>query len=369
MKQIWHFKMFWVFTLLSVSLLAQNNNEWKKKPTISSMQFLDIFYTYDFNQPQNTERQPFFYNHNRHNEFNLNLGLVKFALDHSKYRANFALQTGTYANDNYAAEPGLLKAVFEANIGISLNKKNTLWLDAGILPSHIGFESAISMDNPTLTRSILAENSPYYLTGVKFTYNLNAKWEIAGLIANGWQRIQRLEGSSLPSFGTQVHFKPSINTTFNWSTFVGTDDPDTSRRIRLFNNLYSEFQLGKNLQIIAGFDIGIQQQSKNSSKYDSWFSPIIIGKITHSEKWKSTLRVEYYQDKTGIIIPMNTTSGFKTSGFSYNVDYAPIPELMCRVETRWLKSTDNVFQKDPNTTNGIFFISVSMAIKFSEILN
>jgi hypothetical protein len=52
-----------------------------------------------------------------------------------------------------------LKNIYEANVGISLNKKNNLWVDAGVMPSHIGFESAISMDNWYLTRSLLAENS------------------------------------------------------------------------------------------------------------------------------------------------------------------------------------------------------------------
>jgi hypothetical protein len=35
------------------------------------------------------------------------------------------------------------------------------------MPSHIGFESVISADCWTLTRSLLAENSPYYETGMR----------------------------------------------------------------------------------------------------------------------------------------------------------------------------------------------------------
>ena len=148
-----------LLSLLIPQLSAQTGNPWDEKPSLSFLGFTDIFYAYDFNQPQGTSRQPFLYNHNRHNEFNLNLGLVKLGLTQTKYRAHLALQTGTYANDNYAAEPGLLKNIFEANVGLSLNKEDNLWLDAGILHSHIGFESAISTENPTLTRSLLAENS------------------------------------------------------------------------------------------------------------------------------------------------------------------------------------------------------------------
>ena len=369
MKQIWQLNIIIALIFSSLSLSAQVDSTWHQKPQLSISGFADVFYVYDFNQPQGTERQPFLFNHNRHNEFNLNLGLVKLDVEHSKYRANFALQTGTYANDNYAAEPGLLKNIFEANIGISLNKKNNLWLDAGVLPSHIGFESAISMDNMTLTRSLLAENSPYFLTGAKLTFNPNDKWEIAALIVNGWQRIQRLEGNSLPSFGTQVNYSPTEKVSLNWSTFIGTDDPDTTRRMRLFNNFYGQFQFSENFQMIAGFDIGVQQQSSSSTKYDTWFSPVIIGQLTHNEKWKSALRVEYYQDRTGIIIPINTSVGFETFGCSFNIDYTPSPMLMCRLETRWLKSEDAIFQGNTRFKQNTFFVSASMAIKLSEILN
>jgi hypothetical protein len=153
-----------LFACLSNIVSAQNDSIWQEKPTFNISGFLDVFYVYDFNQSQGAKRQPFLFNHNRHNEFNLNLGFAKLGLEHSKYRANLALQTGTYANDNYSAEPGLLKNIFEANVGLSLNKKNNLWIDAGVFASHIGFESAISTDNWTMTRSLLAENSPYFLS-------------------------------------------------------------------------------------------------------------------------------------------------------------------------------------------------------------
>jgi hypothetical protein len=58
-------------------------------------------------------------------------------------RANLALMAGTYAQDNLAAEQDALKYVNEANIGIKISKTKNLWIDAGIMPSHIGWESAI----------------------------------------------------------------------------------------------------------------------------------------------------------------------------------------------------------------------------------
>ena len=328
---------------------------------------MDVFYVYDFNEPQGSERQPFLYNHNRHNEFNLNLGLVKFGVEHARYRANLAMQIGTYVNDNMADEPGVLKNIFEANIGISLNKKKNLWLDVGVLPSHIGFESAVSMDNFTLTRSILAENSPYFETGAKLTFYPNEKWEIAGLVLNGWQCIQRVEGNSLPSFGSQVTYSPSQVIFLNWSTFIGTDDPDDMRRMRYFNNFYGQFRVSKKFEFIAGFDIGAQQSSKGSSRYDIWFSPVLIGQYHISDHWKSAVRAEYYQDETGVIIPTDTPNGFQTTGVSLNLDYSPTPKIICRIEGRWLNSKEDMFETKTGMINDNFILGGSIAIKFGKL--
>lgn len=347
---------------------TEDSSSWAKKPEITIAGFTDVFYVYDFNEPQGMQRQPFLFNHNRHNEFNLNLGLAKLSVEHEKYRANFALQTGTYANDNYVAEPGVLKNIFEANVGISLNKKNNLWLDAGVFPSHLGFESAVSIDNMTLTRSLSAESSPYFLSGARMTYNPNDKWEIAGLIVNGWQRIQRLQGNSLPSIGTQVNFSPSDKVTLNWSTFVGTDDPDTTRRMRYFNNFFGQFKLSDKFEFIAGFDIGVQQQTKGSSNYEIWMSPVVIAQLTMNEKWKVGVRGEYYQDETGIIIQTGTMNGFQTTGVSLNLDYSPAENIKCRIEGRWFNSHDDVFVKQSNLVNDNFMVGVSIAVKFAETL-
>ncbi len=145
------------------------------------------------------------YSHNRHNEITVNLGFIKTAYQTDKARANLAVAVGTYMNSNYAAEPTVMKNIYEANVGVKISKKQNLWIDAGVMPSHIGFESAIGKDNWTLTRGIYAENSPYFNTGAKISYTSpDEKWLLSGLVLNGWQRIQRVDGNSLPAFGHQL---------------------------------------------------------------------------------------------------------------------------------------------------------------------
>jgi len=362
MKHIIYLLLFLTFNFTQ----AQSSSAWNEKPTLNFSGFVDIFYVYDFNKPETVQRQPFFFNHNRHNEFNLNLGLIQFNLTHPKYRAVLALHTGTYAEDNYVAEPGVLKIINEAKIGISLNKKNNLWLDVGIMNSHLGFESAVSIDNPTLTRSLAAESSPFFLTAAKLTFNPSDKWELSGILCNGWQRIERVQGNSLLSFGTQVIYSPTKDVALNWSTFIGTDDPDSTRRMRYFNNFYGIFQLSEKVSLIAGFDIGFQQQIKNSSEYDTWMTPVAIAQYSISESWKTAVRFEYFQDETGIIIPTDSPNGFKTTSASLNFDYFPIPDLACRIEGRWLGSKDEIFESNGTFTDNDFFIATSIAVRFNK---
>lgn len=346
-------------------LLGQaDSSAWSKKPEITYSAYVEVFYVYDFNEPKTNYRQFFLYNHNRHNEFNLNLGFIKASAKHKKYSANLAVHAGTYVTDNYAAEPSVLQHIFEANAGLSLNKKNKLWMEAGIFGSHIGFESAISKDNWTLTRSLLAESSPYYLAGAKLRYQPNDRWELNALICNGWQRITRVSGNSLPAFCSQIKYTKGDKLTLNWSTFVGTDDPDSTRRMRYFSNFYLQSQLTKRFGFIAGFDIGTQQAHKGSSAYNLWFSPVLITRFLLSDSWSTSLRAEYYQDEKGVIIPSFTPNGFKTSGLSLNIDYSPIQNISCRLEGRWFLSQDKIFQKHSEMVNDNFALVTSLALSF-----
>ena len=136
---------------MSTVALAQDSLSTSNPLTFSG--YIETYYTYDFNKPVDNNRPGFIYSHNRHNEFNANLGFVKASYNAEKVRANLALAAGTYMNANYAAEPGVLKNIYEANAGFKIGKKN-LWLDAGIFSSHIGFESAIGKDNSISTSAL-----------------------------------------------------------------------------------------------------------------------------------------------------------------------------------------------------------------------
>ncbi|MGL2986789.1 porin [Flavobacterium sp. RSSA_27] len=353
-----------VAIFLSNCFVLANAQEKEKSPFTFSG-YLEAYYSYDFGQPDDHLRPDFVYSHNKHNEVNLNLGIAKVNFAKEPIRANFALMTGTYTQYNMAAEPTVLQPIFEANLGVKLSKKHHLWLDAGIIPSHIGFESAIGKDCQTLTRSILADNSPYFETGVKLSYTSpSGQWYWAGMYLNGWQRIQKIEGNQTPAFGSQILYKPTSKITFNWSTYVGNEQPDGLKQWRYFSNLYGQLMISDQLNVTAGFDLGTQQSAPKSDRYDSWLSPVLIVQYKPIQTLQMAARAEYYQDVNGVIIASTTPNGFTTYGFSANVDYFVAENVVFRVEARNFSSKDAVFSDNGNPSKSNTFLTTSLAVSF-----
>lgn len=355
-----------IFGLLAVfSISAKAQNDSLRKPfTVSG--YAEVYYQADFNNPENNTRPSFVYSHNRNNEVNINLAFIKAGYNTEQLRANIAIAAGTYMNANYAAEQGVMKNIYEANAGFRISKKHDLWIDAGIFPSHLGFESAIGKDNHTLTRSISADNSPYFETGAKISYSSpNGKWFLSGLVLNGWQRIQKVDGNSTPSFGHQLTFKPNEKLTLNSSSFIGNDKPDSLRQMRYFHNLYGIYQISKKVGIIAGFDIGAEQKAKGSEQYNIWYTPVLIAKYSPTEKFSVTARGEYYHDEKGVIISTGSENGFKTFGYSLNADYQILPNFIWRTEIRNLNSKDAIFiRRRGQFNNNILTATTALAISF-----
>jgi hypothetical protein len=326
----------------ATQLFAQQDTTQNTQLSISG--YLEAYYLRDFNNPIGNTRPGFVYSHNRTNEVNINLALLKAAYEKTNTRANLAFGVGTYMNANYSAEPGVLKNIYEANAGVRISKKHNLWIDAGIFSSHLGFESAIGKDNWTVTRSIFADNSPYFETGAKICYtSASGKLFLSGLILNGWQRIQRVDGSSLPAFGHQLVYKPTAKWTINSGSFIGSDKADSVRQMRYFHNLYAIYQMNEKLGITFGFDIGAEQKAKGSSTYNVWYTPVLIARYATTEKFSLTARGEYYNDKHGVIVSTTTDQGFQTFGYSLNADYAILPNVVWRTELRNLTNKDAIF--------------------------
>ncbi len=322
--------------------------------------FVDVYYAYDLGHPSDDERPQFLYQYDRHNEVDLNLGLVRVDYTKERVRAAFGLMAGTYAQANLINEPELMRNIYEARVGMKMSRKHELWLDAGIFTSHIGMESAIAVDNWALTRSIIAENTPYYLSGAKLTWTRSPKLELALVFMNGWQRIRRVQNDT-PCLGTQILFTPRKGVQFNWSTFAGSDTPDSLGLYRVFHNLWFSHEREK-WGYRVGADVGVQEDPDNG--WNSWAGALAIVRRKFGADHAVVARAEYYTDPDQVMVSTGTPHGLTTLGYSLGMETMVMPDAVVRFEARTFHGVDPVFTSTHGSVRDNTCFTISMAARF-----
>ena len=330
---------FAVLVLISDYCFSQSDS----KAKFNESGYLETYYSYDFLKPTTTPKPDYNYNYKNHNQLSVNLAFVKANYTSNSFRSNLALMVGDYAKYNLSTEPGWAKPLFEANVGFKPFKQHNIWIDAGVMPSHLGFESAIGGDCYNVTRSILAENSPYYESGIKVSYtDQKQNLYIAFLVLNGWQKIEMPGSNFTPSVGVQINYKAFKNLTLNYSNFIGSINLDPIKALRTFHNLFAIYEATERSSFIFGFDIGTQKSKQTNTAI--WFTPLVISKIKLNSKHTIAGRLEYYHDKNEIIIPTATLNGYQTFGASMNYDYQISPKMLWRAELKRYASKDPIFK-------------------------
>jgi len=317
---------------------------------------VDMYYLYDFNEPYSQSRPGFEYSHTRANQMSMNTGIFGFGYEDNKVRGKIGLIFGDYANSNYAGEPVGLRNIMEAVVGFNFAPR--LWFDAGVFGSHIGFEAAFGPENPTLTRSIVANSSPFFETGAKLTYTPSEDWVFTALVLNGWQNIQ--DNNANKALGTQITFKPKSNITLNSSTFLGEgyNNPDTTK-IRFFHNFYTLIDVNDSIHIAFQFDCGVEEGN-------GWYGFTLIGRQDITNRLIMVGRVEYFKDKSQITYVTNTPNGFEVGGASVGVDYKITHNVLFRTEAKVLFSPDDIFEKGTGVHNQDVVWTTSLSFNFNR---
>jgi hypothetical protein len=301
---------------------------------------VEPYFTYDKDSSHVLQKQDFVVSYKNNRAFSVNIALVKANFEYKAMRANLAIQMGSYVDANLATESNGMKYINEANIGFKLSKTKNIWLDAGIIPSHIGSETVWTKDNMTLTRSIVADNTPFYQAGACLNYtSKNEKLYLSALFINGWQRVSRLGAFG---YGTQLKYKFSNKISLNYSTYFGFM---SSTEFRNYHNGFLNISPTKNWKIQAGLDLGFQKLNRVNgigSTRMIW-APLLIVQYKHDNHWAFTLRNEYYGDMKNMIIDLPSQYGTRTYALSLNADYKINKYLIFRNEVKYMECDKAIF--------------------------
>lgn len=332
--------------------------------------YADLYFAYDFNNPADKNRQyttqPF-----RHNEFNLNWGFIQTNYLNGPIRSVFALHTGTYVQSNYANEPDILRHIYQASVGYQLTDR--IGFDVGIMPSHIGMESTVSIDNWNYSRNIQSDYSPYYQAGAQLSIDMHPKLKAKFLVLNGFQIIK--ENNNAKSIGLLLNYYPAKNWEIGYSNYFGNEAPtdsiivnDQKRLIsnkhRFFNNLYLKAAVSEKIcfAVIGEFNV---QQHFLKDDLARWYTVVATAKYQFTKKVSLAARGEYFSDQDQIVTVTATGNGFRVRSYSATLNIYPSDKFAFRIEGRTFKSADPVFLKNSVLQRDVSsVITASCALKF-----
>ena len=324
--------------------------------------FVDAYYAFDFTRPFDGERryttQPV-----RHDEANVNLAWIGLSLERSRVHARVALQAGTSVQSNYAGEPrngassgpDLARNIQEAFVGVRLSEN--VWIDGGIYSSYVGLESWSSSDNPTYTRSLVADFTPYYLSGARLTWQATPKLIAQFHVVNGWQNIS--ENNRSKSVGSRFDYIVSPALTLAYANFFGNERPSGSpSQLRVFNQLMAKGALTSGAQWQGQVDVGHQAAS-------DWYGLVAIVRQPVTPRVALVGRVERYSDPDQVIISTGEEPGFVGNGASLGLDVQIDAGVRWRSELRGIHTTARLFPEGqsqrPTATDGVLVTSLSIA--------
>jgi hypothetical protein len=332
-----------------------------QKDSIHFSGYTEIYFSQDQHNWQDHQRPDFLYSHTSTNHIALNTAVLDFKYSSARVKTQLSLVEGTYANKVTSAEPIGFGALYVGNVSYKLSQRENLWMQAGVFPSHIGLESAIGFSNLSLSRSLAAENSPYYESGLSLQYSSKNNKFFGSLLAlNGWQTMTLVPQQSRMSFGSQIQFKPNANITLNHSTYYGEVSVFNDSQMRFFQNFYGNIQLKKSWTVQFQTDYGIQETESNGFN-KSWVTGFLGLAYKVSEKLSLVGRGELFQDRSNLVI-----AGVNNDlwGYSFNINYLFDEHLLLRAEWRNITSNSYSFSFQNFNEKHMNGLNLSLAAQF-----
>ena len=311
--------------------------------------YLDASYPLNFNFPEN-HRWRSKITTPRTNEFapNMAVGYVRkdvtpesrWGLEvggQGGYDTSLLVPATTPQGDKPVPGADVLRHIHRANVSYLAPVGNGLTLTAGLFNSFIGYESFYSRNNYNYTRSYMADNAPYFMTGVAAQYAVDQTLTFAVYVINGYNNLSR--PNLVPSYGTQVMWKPAPPWTLTQNIYYGPDQFDTALTFwRFFSDSIVEWK-DANWTVAFAYDIGTENAVEQAGHPRLlWSSTALFARYHISGPWSVALRPELYWDRNGRLTGAEQTITAVTSTLEYRIAVGRQSGIL-RLEYRFDRST------------------------------
>ncbi len=284
----------------------------------------------------------------RADQLALNVAALDVSRDAKPFGFHLTLVAGDSADVVHAGEPHPhrhpIRNLYQASVSYNASIGKGLLLEAGVYPSHIGFEGFFTKDNWNYTRNWLGEFSPYYQTGVKASYAWNDHWSGRVDVLRGWQLIG--DNNSAPSFGTQIAYSgPRLLASFN--TFAGPELPNDKTHLRMLGDFVATYKATPKLSVGTSIDRGRQDYPGDVAA--NWFGVAAYGRYAYDDRHAIAARLDRFRDPDAGISGLAQT----LTGATLTYEAHPHSHLILKFEGRRDHSTAPVFNRSRNQTLAI----------------
>lgn len=218
-------------------------NIWKSSPYFTPSIFIDVNYTYSFNNP-NDHTVVGSTALSRNNEVQLSALHVGGDFHYQGARGRIMTQFGTRSivvpRNDYSPYRGqyqladAYRYLSEAYAGYHIDKWYGINIDAGLFMSYIGLNSFYQAENWEYQASFTSDNTPWFFNGLRVQIFPTKHLKIEPWIINGWQSYGKF--NSMPGVGGNITWMPNSNLKLLTNNYYGTDAAGIPGRIRFHSD-------------------------------------------------------------------------------------------------------------------------------------
>lgn len=340
MKKNSNILLMFIF-LMNVEMLSQTATEGL---VIKTSGYIDSYYATDNDQSVslgNDNRKRLTALNVKKDQFDINMAQMTFDGVYNDFKFKTTLNFGSLSR--FAFPSGQLNNIQEANVGVKLT--NDVWLEGGLFLTHIGSEQVTPKDNWLSSHSLLTNFQPFYQQGVKFSYQVDSNLSTQVMLLNGYNTFE--DNNQNKTLGYFVNYNLDSDYNISLAGVIGNEQPNTQTSVtRVYNNFVIGMNIDEDIKTKLTFDICNEGTKTMLGAFYSM-------RYTISEKFSTSMRLEYFDDRDGIFTNfINPSNQIDTKsyclqnayGATLGMEYRPNKNSFIRIEGRYLQSNNGCSQ-------------------------
>ncbi|MEO6905002.1 MAG: outer membrane beta-barrel protein, partial [Ginsengibacter sp.] len=314
----------------------------------------DVYYRYDFNNPKSAPYNNYTSFTNSQNSFEL--GMVSVKAEHNTGKVGMVADIGFGKRAEEFSYNDGGSSVAIKQLFFTWSPSSAVKLTLGSWSTHIGYESVDAYLNGNYSMSYMFSFGPFFHTGLKAEFSLNAKTTLMFGIANPSDLKQ---ASNFPKMIiAQLSTASKDDKLKAYLNYQGGKHNDSGRLYQadfvLNYSISEKFNLGYNGTVQS-------RQNNNFGKWESakiWYGSALYANAAPKEWLGFTLRTEYFNDKKNIL-------GFDADIFAttFSTNFK-IDNLTIIPEFRFENAKRKIYSKQNDVVNNTGNFLLAAVYKF-----